>query len=332
MLAEHPATCSDGPQRPVDITATTCTGSPNHFLAGQTRNSRLSLLVTGVTYRHPALLAKIITTLDVLSGGRAMLGLGATWLEREHHALGVPYPPIAERFERLEETLQICKQTWSDDNEPYTGKHYQLAETMCSPLPIQKSGPPVMIGGMGEKKTLRLVAKCADACSLRGTDHAEIARKLTILKGHCDTEGTDYDRIEKTVIGGPDALDDTDGFLREMEGYAKLGIDTVWNGPSGPDPAGWMKAVTSRLGTRLGDLWPASVPGCGTRSKLRNLCHCEERRWIIAGSVHVATRRSDTVPLAQGGMGGSRKARLERRIAADRISSNHRPLCIRAGH
>nr|MBA2247626.1 TIGR03560 family F420-dependent LLM class oxidoreductase [Chloroflexia bacterium] len=119
------------------------------FLAGQTRNLRLSLLVTGVTYRYPALLAKIITTLDVLSGGRAMLGLGAAWFDREHHALGVPYPPTAERFKRLEETLQICKQMWSDNNGPYTGKHYQLAETLCSPLPIQSSGPPIMIGGMG---------------------------------------------------------------------------------------------------------------------------------------------------------------------------------------
>ncbi len=224
------------------------------FLAGQTRNLRLSLLVTGVTYRYPALLAKIITTLDVLSGGRAMLGLGAAWFEREHHALGVPYPPTGERFERLEETLQICKQMWSDNNGPYTGKHYQLAETLCSPLPIQSSDPPIMIGGMGEKKTLLLVARYADACNLFASGHEEIAHKLDILKGHCETEGTDYDRIEKTIIGGPDARDDTDGFLREMEGYAKLGIDTVWNGPGGPDPAAWVTTVTSRLGTRLGEL------------------------------------------------------------------------------
>lgn len=224
------------------------------FLAGQTSNLRLGLLVSGVTCRYPALLAKIVTTLDVLSGGRAMLGLGAAWFDREHHGLGVPYPPTAERFERLQETIEICKQMWSDNNGPYTGKHYQLAETLCSPLPIQESGPPLMIGGMGEKKTLRLVAKYADACNLFATGHEEIARKLDILRAHCETEGTDYDRIEKTIIGGPDALDDTDGFLREMEGYAKLGIDTIWNGPGRPDPAAWVTTVTPRVVTRLAEL------------------------------------------------------------------------------
>ena len=136
------------------------------FVAAKTERLRLGLLVTGVTYRHPGLLAKTVTTLDVLSGGRAMLGIGAAWYEREHLALGVPYPPVAERFERLEETLQICEQMWSDDEGPYNGKYYQLAETICVPRPLQTPRPPILFGGGGEKKTLRLVAQYADACNL----------------------------------------------------------------------------------------------------------------------------------------------------------------------
>ena len=136
------------------------------YLAGQTRNLNLGALVTGVTYRYPGLLAKIVTTLDVVSSGRAVLGIGAAWYEREHHALGVPYPPTAERFERLEEALQIVNQMWSDNDGPYEGRHYQLAETMCHPQPVRQPHPPIMIGGGGERKTLRLVAKYADACYL----------------------------------------------------------------------------------------------------------------------------------------------------------------------
>ena len=115
------------------------------FLAGQTSTMTLGLLVTGVTYRHPGLLAKIVTTLDVLSGGRGQLGIGAAWYEREHRGLGVPFPPLAERFERLEETLQICLQMWSDDDGPFKGKHYQLAETICSPRPISSPRPRVLM-------------------------------------------------------------------------------------------------------------------------------------------------------------------------------------------
>ena len=128
------------------------------FIAGVTERLRLRLLVTGVTYRHPGLLAKIVTTLDVLSQGRGELGIGAAWYEREHLGLGVPFPPLAERFERLEEALQICLQMWSSDNGPYAGKHYQLAETLCVPEPVSQPCPRIMIGGSGEKKTLRLVA------------------------------------------------------------------------------------------------------------------------------------------------------------------------------
>ena len=145
------------------------------YLAAVTERLRLSLLVTGVTYRHPGLLAKTVTTLDVLSGGRAMLGIGAAWYEREHRALGVPFPPVAERFERLEETLQICMQMWSEDDGPFEGRHYQLAETMCSPRPISAPRPPILIGGGGERKTLRLVARYADGCNLFAFDPEEIA-------------------------------------------------------------------------------------------------------------------------------------------------------------
>src|ERR1700760_1706292 len=126
------------------------------FLAGQTTSIKLALLVTGVTYRYPGALAKTVTTLDVLSQGRSMFGIGAAWYEREHVALGIPYPPVSERFEMLEETLQICLQMWSDDDGPYHGKRYQLAETICEPKPIRR--PPILIGGGGGKKTLRLGA------------------------------------------------------------------------------------------------------------------------------------------------------------------------------
>src|SRR3954454_11870205 len=152
------------------------------YLAAVTGRLRLSLLVTGVTYRHPGLLAKTVTTLDVLSQGRAMLGVGAAWYEREHLGLGVPFPRTSERFERLEETLQICRQMWSDDDGPYEGKHYRLEETLCVPQPVSRAAPPIMIGGSGEQKTLRLVARYADACNLFGAPPAEIAHKLDVLR------------------------------------------------------------------------------------------------------------------------------------------------------
>lgn len=224
------------------------------FLAGQTEQMTLGLLVTGVTYRHPGLLAKTVTTLDVLSGGRAQLGIGAAWYEREHHGLGVPFPPVAERFERLEEALQICTQMWSDDDGPYDGKHYQLAETICSPRPVQQPRPPILIGGSGERKTLRLVAKYADACNLFAPEPAFVARKLDVLRQHCDTEGRDYGKIEKTIIAGSDPLQDVEGFLSSMEEYAALGIEKVWVSATGPDPAGWVTDVTEKVLPRVAHL------------------------------------------------------------------------------
>lgn len=169
------------------------------FVAGVTERIRLRLLVTGVTYRHPGLLAKIVTTLDVLSGGRAELGIGAAWYEREHDGLGVTFPPTAERFERLEEAIRIALQMWSDDDGPFKGAHYQLAATLCRPVPVSQPRPRLLIGGGGERKTLRLVAQYADACNLMGAP-AEVAHKIDVLRRHCDTVGRDPRDIQITAM------------------------------------------------------------------------------------------------------------------------------------
>jgi F420-dependent oxidoreductase-like protein len=168
------------------------------FMAGQTSRVKLGAMVTGVVYRHPGILVKTVTSLDVLSGGRAWLGLGAAWNEQESRGLGVPFPPIAERFERLEETLQISLRMWQGDDSRFRGRHYQLDRPMNSPQPLARPHPPIMIGGMGEKKTLRLVAKYADACNFFPTP--DIPHKLEVLREHCRAEGRNYDEIEKTSM------------------------------------------------------------------------------------------------------------------------------------
>lgn len=166
------------------------------YLAACTSRAKLLTLVTGTVYRHPGILAKIVTTLDVLSGGRAWLGIGAAWNDEESRGLGIPFPPVAERFERLEETLQICLQMWSGDQSPYQGTHYQLERPVNSPQALSTPHPPILIGGSGERKTLRLVARYAQACNLfPGPD---LAHKLDVLRAHCDAEGRDYDEITKT--------------------------------------------------------------------------------------------------------------------------------------
>src|SRR5258706_4503492 len=171
------------------------------FAAARTNRIKLGTMVTGVTYRYPGLLVKTITTLDVLSGGRAYLGIGAAWNEGEHRGLGVPFPPLAERFERLEETLQIAHQMWIGDEKPYQGKHYQLARPLNSPQAVQKPHPPILIGGGGERKTLRLVAQYADACNLFARMGNDILKdKLEILKRHCEAVGRPYEQIEKTSL------------------------------------------------------------------------------------------------------------------------------------
>jgi len=166
------------------------------YLAACTSRARLLTLVTGTVYRHPGILAKTVTTLDVLSGGRAWLGIGAAWNDEESRGLGIPFPPVAERFERLEETLQICLQMWRGDESPYHGRHYQLERPLNSPQALAKPHPPILIGGGGERKTLRMVAQYAQACNLfPGPD---LARKLDVLRSHCDAVGRDYDEITKT--------------------------------------------------------------------------------------------------------------------------------------
>jgi F420-dependent oxidoreductase-like protein len=172
------------------------------FAAARTNRIKLGTMVTGVTYRYPGLLVKTVTTLDVLSGGRAYLGIGAAWYEEEHRGLGVPFPPLAERFERLEETLQIAHQMWTGDEKPYQGKQYQLARPLNSPPSVQKPHPPILIGGGGERKTLRLVAQYGDACNFSLTNMGldEAQRKLGVLREHCQTIGRLYTDIEKTII------------------------------------------------------------------------------------------------------------------------------------
>jgi F420-dependent oxidoreductase-like protein len=171
------------------------------FAAGRTNHIRLGTMVTGVTYRYPGILVKTATTLDVLSHGRAYFGIGAAWNEEEHQGLGVPFPPLAERFERLEETLQLALRMWAGNEEPFEGKHYQLKRPLNSPRAVQKPHPPILIGGGGEKKTLRLVAKYGDACNLFARLGDEtLQHKLDVLRQHCEAEGRPYSEIEKTTL------------------------------------------------------------------------------------------------------------------------------------
>jgi F420-dependent oxidoreductase-like protein len=198
------------------------------YLAGVTQRVRLGTLVTGVVYRHPGILAKTVTTLDVVSGGRAYFGIGAAWFEREARGLGVPFPPVKERFEQLEETLQLAKQMWSGEVAAFRGKHFELDETLTSPQPLSKPHPPIMIGGSGEKKTLRLVAQYADACNLFArVGRDEIRHKLEVLRGHCEEVGRPYEEIERSALGtvnlGPGGMTASD-FIEQCRELAEVGI------------------------------------------------------------------------------------------------------------
>ena len=174
------------------------------YAAALTKHIQLGQMVLGVTYRHPGVLVKTASTLDVLSGGRTYFGIGAAWFEREHLGLGVEFPPLKTRFEQLEETLQIAKQMWSGDKRPYEGKHFQLAEPICQPQPVSRPHPKILVGGSGEQKTLRLVAQYGDACNiiLREPGMEYLRHKLDVLKAHCDAIGRDYSEIEITTMGG----------------------------------------------------------------------------------------------------------------------------------
>lgn len=216
------------------------------YLAARTSRVELLAWVTAVSYREPGMLAKLVSTLDVLSQGRAWLGIGAAWNEEEAVGLGLPFPGTAERFERLEETLQICLQMWSEDDSPYQGRHYQLGRTLNVPQPIRR--PPILIGGGGEKKTLLLVARYAQACNLfAGPD---VERKLDILRGHCEAEGRDYDDIEKTVMLPLDPGqrgEQVEELLARLRKLAALGIEHA----HGWVPRVWETERLELLGTEV---------------------------------------------------------------------------------
>jgi len=202
------------------------------FCAGVTDRIRLGTMVTGVTYRHPGLLVKTVTTLDVLSGGRAYLGIGAAWNEQEHRGLGVPYPVMKERFERLEETLQVARQMWSGDESAFKGTHYQLERPLNSPPALQSPRPPILIGGTGEKKTLRFVARYGDACNIFEMGVDGVRHKLDVLAQHCVTEGRAYTDIEKTTLGqlrlsndGREGSLTVDQAVQRFGELAEIGVD-----------------------------------------------------------------------------------------------------------
>ena len=215
------------------------------FAAGHTNRLRLGTLVTGVTYRYPGMLVKTCTTLDVLSQGRAYFGVGAAWNEQEHRGLGVPFPPTKERFERLEELLQIALQMWAGDEAPFNGKHYQLDRPLNSPQPVQLPHPPIMIGGGGEQKTLSLVAQYANACNLfMRLGYETLRHKLDVLRAHCDRLGRDYAEIEKTTLGTVRLSTDGDAnaqspqqVIDQLGKLAGMGIDqAIFNMPNVADP------------------------------------------------------------------------------------------------
>ncbi|MFL5761870.1 MAG: LLM class F420-dependent oxidoreductase [Thermomicrobiales bacterium] len=202
------------------------------FLAAHTSRVRLGTLVSGPMSRHPGVLIKQVTTLDVLSGGRALLGIGASWFEREHLAYGVPFPPQSERFERLEEILQIAHQMWRGNREPYAGQHYQLDEPVNSPAALSRPHPPILVGGGGERRTLRLVAQYADACNLDVDDIQETSHKLSVLREHCAEIGRPFDDIERTaiipIIDLGERGEHVNAFVDRLGTLADIGIQAVF--------------------------------------------------------------------------------------------------------
>jgi F420-dependent oxidoreductase-like protein len=193
------------------------------FIAARTRRMRVGSLVTGVMYRYPGVLLKQVTTLNVLSKGRGFLGIGAAWHEREHHAFGVPFPPLKERFERLEETLQMFHQAWGGDARPFAGKYYQLQEPLLSPAAVSKPRPRILIGGSGERKTLKLVAKYADACHINASDLDAARHKLDVLRQHCAAVGRDEAEIEKTAGARLDVAADGSNLQAVIDRFSAVG-------------------------------------------------------------------------------------------------------------
>jgi F420-dependent oxidoreductase-like protein len=198
------------------------------YFAAVTQKVKLGTMVTGVVYRYPGILVKTVNTLDVLSGGRAYMGIGAAWFEREAKGLGVPFPALKARFEMLEETLQIAHQMWSGEVKPFEGKHFQLAETLSSPQPISQPHPPILIGGGGEKKTLSFVARYADAWNffLRAPKE-DLEKKVGILKGYCEQYGRDYNSIEKTTLSTIMPTASAADVIKDIEYAKQLGFEHV---------------------------------------------------------------------------------------------------------
>ena len=217
------------------------------FLAAQTERVRLGTMVTGVTFRPPALLIKAVTTLDALSGGRAWLGIGAGYQQDEARAMGLDLPPLGERFERLEETLRLAVQMWAGDTSPFQGEHYRLEHPVSSPGPLTKPHPPILIGGMGERKTLRLVARYADACNLFDIPDGgrTIRHKLDVLAGHCNDLGRDYDTIDKTLSTRLEAGETANQFAGRCAYLAALGITHVVLITTGPWTTGELDIICS---------------------------------------------------------------------------------------
>lgn len=198
------------------------------YLAAHTERAKLLTVITGVIYRQPGVLAKAVTTLDVLSGGRAILGIGAGWNEEESRGLGFPFPPTKERFEMLEEALRYVHQMFADDDGPFEGDYIHAERLLNSPKPLSKPHPPIMVGGSGEQKTLRFVAKYGDACNI--FNGPELEHKLDVLRGHCEKEGRDYDEITKTVYQPLDIGangEKTEELLTELRRLASLGVDAA---------------------------------------------------------------------------------------------------------
>jgi F420-dependent oxidoreductase-like protein len=241
LLQAAPGTAPDDPM----LEAFTTLG----FLAGQSERVRLGTMVAGVTYRAPSLLIKAVTTLDALSGGRAWLGVGAGYHEDEARAMGLLLPPVAERFERLEETLQLAHRMWAGDASPFEGAHYRLERPLSSPAPLTRPHPPILVGGMGERKTLRLVARYADACNLFDIPDGgkTVTHKLAVLARHCEAAGRPYDAIEKTLSTRLNAGESAASFADRCAHLATLGIEHVVTITDGP----WTEDAVATLAEAL---------------------------------------------------------------------------------
>ncbi len=227
------------------------------FIAAHTSRVKLMALVTGVTYRHPGVLAKTVTTLDVLSRGRAWLGIGAAWYERAPLGLGVPFPPLRERCERLEEPVQICLGMWAGDEQPFEGRHYQLERPLNSPQSLTRPHPPLLIGGGGERKTLRLVARYADACNL--FPGPQVAHKLDVLKRHCEAEGRDYAEIEKTCLFTLDPGEkgaNIGKLIGRLRWLASMGVEAVMGNVPGAERLEPLEILGRELIPAVADLQP----------------------------------------------------------------------------